>query len=44
MYFIFVKVTANNIIDWGECYAPPFHPKVLKKMIEDIAERYVILA
>ena len=42
MYFILVKVTANNIIGWGECYAPPFHPKVVKKMIEDIAERYVI--
>ena len=42
MYFIFIKITSNNIIGWGECYAPPFHPKVVQKMIEDISARFVI--
>ena len=41
-YFIFVKVTSNNITGWGECYAPPFHPSVVRNMIQDIADRFVI--
>ena len=41
-YFIFVKVTSNNITGWGECYAPPFHPRVVQNMIQDIADRFVI--
>ena len=41
-YFIFIKVTSNNIVGWGECYAPPFHPSIVKKMIQDVAERCVI--
>ena len=41
-YFIFVKVTSNNITGWGECYAPPFHPSVVQNMIQDIADRFVI--
>ena len=41
-YFIFVKVTSNNITGWGECYAPPFHPSAVQTMIQDIADRFVI--
>ena len=41
-YFIFVKVTSNNITGWGECYASPFHPSVVQNMIQDIADRFVI--
>ena len=41
-YFILIKITSRNIFGWGECYAPPFHPKVVKKMIQDISERFVI--
>jgi len=41
-YFIFLKVVTNNIIGWGECYAPPFHPNVVVKMIQDISDRFVI--
>lgn len=41
-YFIFVKVISQNITGWGECYAPPFHPNVVKKMIKDVAERHLI--
>ena len=41
-YFIFVKVTSNNITGWGECYAPPFHPNAVQKIIKDIADRFVI--
>ncbi len=41
-YFILIKVTSNNIIGWGECYAPPFHPRVVKKMIQDVSDRFVI--
>ena len=42
LYFILIKVTSNNIVGWGECYAPPFHPSVVKTMIQDIADRFVI--
>ncbi len=41
-YFILIKVTSNNIFGWGECYAPPFHPSSVKKMIQDVADRFVI--
>ena len=41
-YFIFIKVTSNNIVGWGECYAPPFHPRVVKKMIQDVSDRCVL--
>ena len=41
-YFIFIKVTSNNIDGWGECYAPPFHPRVVKKMIQDVSDRCVL--
>ena len=41
-YFIFIKITSNNIVGWGECYAPPFHPKVVEKMIHDVSDRYII--
>jgi 2-dehydro-3-deoxyphosphogalactonate aldolase len=41
-YFIFIKVTSNNITGWGECYAPPFHPKVIQSLIKDISDRFVI--
>ena len=41
-YFILLKITSNKIIGWGECYAPPFHPNIVRKMIEDISERFVI--
>ena len=41
-YFIFIKITSNNIVGWGECYAPPFNPKVVEKMIQDVSDRFVI--
>ena len=41
-YFILIKLTSNNIVGWGECYAPPFHPSVVKKMIHDVSDRLVI--
>jgi 2-dehydro-3-deoxyphosphogalactonate aldolase len=41
-YFIFIKVTSNGIVGWGECYAPPFYPSIVKKMIDDVSERCVI--
>ena len=41
-YFIFIKIISNGIVGWGECYAPPFHPTVVKKMIDDVSERCVI--
>ena len=41
-YFIFIKVTSNNIVGWGECYAPPFHPRIVKKMIQDVSDRCVL--
>ena len=41
-YFILIKVTSNNLTGWGECYAPPFHPRAVQIMIKDIANRFVI--
>ena len=41
-YFILIKIISNNIVGWGECYAPPFHPNIVKKMIQDVSDRFVI--
>ena len=41
-YFIFIKITSDNITGWGECYAPPFHPNVVAKMIHDVSDRFVL--
>ncbi len=41
-YFILIKITSNNIVGWGECYAPPFHPNIVKKMIQDVSDRFII--
>ncbi len=42
-YFIFLKlVTDNGIEGVGEVYAATFGPHVIVKMIEDVAERFVI--
>ena len=41
-YFIFIKVTSNGIVGWGECYAPPFHPSVVEKMILAVSKRCVL--
>ena len=42
-YWVFLKlVTDDGIEGFGEAYAVPFHPDVVVKMIEDVAQRYVI--
>ena len=42
-YFIFVKLTNDhNVHGVGEAYCPPFHPKVVTGMLEDIFERYFL--
>lgn len=42
-YFIFVKVTtACGISGIGEVYSPPFHPKAVTALIEDVAQRVVV--
>ena len=42
-YFIFVKLTADNgVAGIGEVYAATFGPHVIAKMIEDVAQRFVI--
>jgi len=42
-YFIFVKLTADNgLVGWGEVYCATFGPHVVTRMIEDVAERFVI--
>ena len=39
-YFIFVKVKTDCGIEGvGEIYSPPFHPKAIPAMVEDVAER-----
>jgi galactonate dehydratase len=41
-YWVFVKLfTDKDIIGYGEIYSVPFHPNVVKKMIEDVFERCV---
>jgi 2-dehydro-3-deoxyphosphogalactonate aldolase len=43
LYWVFVKlVTDSGIEGIGEVYSVPFHPDVAVRMIEDVAERYVI--
>ena len=42
-YWVFVKLTTDNgIVGYGEPYGVPFHPHTTARMIEDVAERYVI--
>ena len=42
-YFVFVKLTTDNGIEGvGEAYCVPFDPHVVARMIEDVAERFVI--
>ena len=42
-YFIFLKLTTDNGIEGvGEVYAATFSPHVIAKMIEDVADRFVI--
>ena len=42
-YFVFLKLTTDDKIEgFGEAYAIPFHPNIVTRMIEDVAERYVI--
>ena len=42
-YFVFVKLISDDGIEGiGEAYGVPFHPKVVTKMIEDVAERHVV--
>jgi galactonate dehydratase len=42
-YFIFVKLTTDGgVIGYGEAYNAAFDPHVTAKMIEDLAERYLI--
>lgn len=42
-FWVFVKLTTDSGVEGiGEVYAVPFHPAVVEKMIEDVAQRYVI--
>lgn len=42
-YFIFLKLTTDSGIEGvGEVYAATFGPHVIAKMIEDVAQRFVI--
>lgn len=42
-YFIFVKLTTDGgVVGVGECYSATFDPHLTAKMIEDVAERYLI--
>lgn len=42
-YFIFVKlVTDGDVVGYGEAYNASFGPHVTARMIEDVAERYLI--
>ena len=42
-YFIFVKLTTDNGVSGiGEAYAASFNPHLIAKMIEDIADRFLI--
>lgn len=42
-YFIFVKLTTDGgVIGYGEAYNAAFDPHVTAKMIEDLAERYLV--
>ena len=42
-YWVFVKLTTDSgVAGYGEAYSIPFHPSVVVRMIEDVAERYVL--
>ncbi len=42
-YFIFVKlVTDGGVVGYGEAYNATFSPHVTARMIEDMAERYLV--
>src|SRR5690606_36474382 len=42
-YFIFVKlVTDGGVVGYGEAYNASFGPHVTARMIEDLAERYLV--
>lgn len=42
-YFVFVKLTGDDgVSGYGEVYCAPFHPHTVAKMVEDVAERYVV--
>jgi 2-dehydro-3-deoxyphosphogalactonate aldolase len=42
-YWIFLKLTTDTgVSGYGEAYSVPFHPDVVARMIEDVAERTVI--
>ncbi|PWJ80512.1 L-alanine-DL-glutamate epimerase-like enolase superfamily enzyme [Pseudaminobacter salicylatoxidans] len=42
-YFIFVKLTTDsNVVGYGEAYNATFGPHVTARMIEDLAERYLV--
>jgi 2-dehydro-3-deoxyphosphogalactonate aldolase len=42
-YWVFVKLTTDSgVVGYGEAYSVPFHPNVVARMIEDVAERCVI--
>lgn len=42
-YFIFVRVTTNDgVTGYGEAYNATFGPHVTARMIEDVAERYLV--
>lgn len=42
-YFIFVKlVTDGGVVGYGEAYSAAFGPHLTARMIEDVAERYLI--
>ena len=42
-YFIFVKLTTDlGVVGYGEAYNATFGPHITAKMIEDLAERYLL--
>ena len=42
-YFIFVKLTTNSgVVGYGEAYNATFSAHVTARMIEDMAERYLV--
>ena len=42
-YFIFVRLTTDgNVVGYGEAYNATFGPHVTARMIEDVAERYLV--
>lgn len=42
-YFIFVKLTTDGgVVGYGEAYSASFGPHLTARMIEDVAERYLV--